>query len=209
MSTDGLIVLVGVVVFAVMFVVVIASKLSGTILNPFRNVNLQKTFKRLLGIDSGSSLLMSTLTKNKMLVANTTTIHGHNYSLYTDDTGNALIVAPLDYQTTIHVLAIGAQSGLPQNQIKNKTISRVELEGDFNEKISLYCTPGKELELLQLFDPVTMQYFASFCEGHSFEIKDGCLTVLQKRTSQETDTSTMFEDLQNFLEKNNQLLARL
>jgi hypothetical protein len=74
----------------------------------------------------------------------------------------------------------------------------------------LYCTPGAEIELLQLFDPADMAYFIDFCRAYDFELYKDTIYISQAANANDAgDTTSLVSDIENFLVRNKIMLDKL
>lgn len=140
-------------------------------------------------------------------------VQGYTYSFIAAQDGRITIIVYLQQNTFMHVVAIGDQSGLDSKLSTvelNARLNKVELEGDFPKRFSLYCTPGAELELLQLFDPGDMAYFVDFCRAYDFELYRDTIYIFQAAdANSQGDTTVLITDIESFLVKNKILLDKL
>lgn len=135
---------------------------------------------------------------------------GYKYNfLYNGSRVMALV--QLGFNTNIHVVATGDRAGNPSLlPFSSKWLTRVELEGDFPTYFKMYCSKDKEVELLTIFDPTDMAYFVDFCRSHNFEIFHDTLYISQiDSASDDSDTTSLVTDINNFLQKNDRTLRKL
>jgi hypothetical protein len=139
---------------------------------------------------------------------------GFKYNFLVSGGGaEAIFIAQLRHDTHLHVLGFGAKSGRAvkvTKQINARWLKQVRLEGDFSTKFNLYCTPGKETKLLEVFTPDVMSDFADFCQAYDLEIFRESLYISQPQGAFDTaDRTALVTDVEKFLATNNQLLNRL
>lgn len=138
---------------------------------------------------------------------------GYQYSFLTNSKGRTMLNIVLKRNTGIHVVAVGSKSisSLPfSERLESRFLKPVRLEGDFPEYFHLYCTPGKERELLQIFDPATMARLIDFCKAYQFEIFHDSLYVSQAADAEDLqDDTTMVADAKTLLEKSGDTFDRL
>jgi len=140
-------------------------------------------------------------------------IEGFEYNFIVGSDGRIIALVQLHHNTKLHMIAIGDKSKLGwrfQNSQLSKRLAKVQLEGDFPKYFSMYCTPGRELELLHVFDPADMARFVDFCRSHDFELFNDTIYMSQAHdTHDENDTTTLIEDVETFVKRNKGLLHRL
>lgn len=146
-------------------------------------------------------------------IAKDNIIEGYRCHFFANTNGRNMIFVELGRNTKLHVVAIGDKSQIASRLhmlSSGKTLTKVDLEGDFPKYFSMYCTPEYEIELLHLFDPSDMAYFVDFCRAYDFEIYHDALYVAKAATSRdENDTTNMFEDVATFLERNKRWLDKV
>jgi hypothetical protein len=138
------------------------------------------------------------------------TFHGYHYNFLYNG-ARLMAFVQLGYKTGIHVVATGDKAGPTVAMAASRAwLTPVRLEGDFPAYFQMYCSTDKEIELLTIFDPADMAYFVDFCRLYNFEIFHDTLYVSQIETAKdEADTTTMIEDVETFLKKNDRTLRRL
>lgn len=133
-------------------------------------------------------------------------MQGYKYNLIAAQSDRVMAVVDLGYNTELHFVGLGANTAFDSKALKSKIgslLRKVDLEGDFPQSFSLYCSRGKEQELLHLFDPADMARFADFCKAYDFELFHDTLYMAHARGGRdENDTTTMIHDLDVFLSKN-------
>lgn len=168
--------------------------------------------KNLLGKDGdGPALASAEMLANASLTSMAEgTIAGYKYNLLYND-GRLMVLVDLGYKTGVHIVATGDRSKIDKGIfVRNKWLKPLELEGDFPEYFRMYCSPGKEMELLTIFEPKTMAYFVDFCRSHNFEIYEDSLYISQSdNAADNTDTTTMIQDAEDFLKNQDPTLRRL
>jgi hypothetical protein len=142
------------------------------------------------------------------------TVAGYDYNLIASQRGRIIIFVHLHQNTFLHIVAQGDRRGTSEDLSSNvqlkKRLNKVQLEGNFPDLFSLYCTPGAEIELLQLFDPADMAYFIDFCRAYDFELYKDTIYISQAANANDAgDTTSLVTDLENFLIKNKVLLDKL
>ena len=211
MSPD-LIVLVGMGLIVVIFFGVLITKLGGTIISPLRIFHpLKQALRRIMPTQDGLVLSDMEMSDSLLLLAHGAEIAGHNYSTFSNSYGTAILIVTLDSPVLIHVVAVGKKPGLMDdlNVLRlQKYLSKVTLEGDYSDHISMFCTKGMEMELLQLFDPSDMAYFMDFCRNYNFEIYKDSLYISMANKDQ-SDSTTMVKDAEKFLSRNENLLTHI
>lgn len=70
----------------------------------------------------------------------------------------------------------------------------VALEGMFSAHFNLYTSRQTQLEIRELFDPATMQYFMDFCSNFDFEIYQDSLLIATRTSQAANDSTDTFED---------------
>jgi hypothetical protein len=138
---------------------------------------------------------------------------GFTYRLMTNDKSRVMVSVQLGHDTGAHILAFGDKSrlsGLAQRSISKKWLAPVELEGDFPDYFRLYCSPAKQMEVREFFNPKTMLQFVEFCRAYDFEIFDETLFIFQAQGAEDAaDQTTLTADVESFLQENAQVLIRL
>lgn len=136
-----------------------------------------------------------------------------NYDLMANEAGIVMVFVDLGRKTDLHLLAIGDKSNinsLVTEAISNKWLKPVRLEGDFPDYFSLYASPNKELEVLELFDPTTMAGFIDFCRDYDFEIFNDELFISQSKNKDTGDSNdTLITTIEAFLQKNAEVISKL
>lgn len=204
MSADSLIVLVSQIIFAVPIVAIIYTMLRKVRPRP-------RGFLR--SLNDGPLLSSSQLLENKdLLNVFKGQIRGYKYSLLTNRLGRVMLYVTLPRSTGIHVVGIGSKSGFGSQLMKPRmksNLTQLDLEGDFPNDFKMYCSPGKELELLRIFDPSDMAYFADFCRAYDFELFHDSIYISQAEGARDTkDSTTLVKDAEEFIERNEKLLQR-
>lgn len=138
---------------------------------------------------------------------------GYDYNLLINGNGRVMLNVTLGNNTGIHVVATGSKSISSQpfsERIESRFLKPVTLEGDFPEHFELYCTPGKERELLQIFDPATMARLIDFCKAYELEIFHDTLHIAQAQNADDKeDQTTMLADAETLLTKCGDTFSRL
>jgi hypothetical protein len=116
----------------------------------------------------------------------------------------------LGFVTNIHVIVVGDKSlKLLGGLGRNPWLSQVKLEGDFPDYFRIYCSKGREMELLQLFEPDTMAYFVDLCRAYNLEIYQDTVYMSQgSRAVDDKDNTPMLADVEKFLTDQQQTLRR-
>jgi hypothetical protein len=145
--------------------------------------------------------------------ANNVMIEGYKAHFFANTNGRSMIYIELGRNTKLHTITVGDKSDLRaqlNSRKARKFLTPVTLEGDFPDHMSMFCTSGYELELVQLFDPSDMAYFVDFCRAYDFEIYHDALYIAQgPKTMDENDTTTMSKDVEVFLKRNKPWLDRV
>jgi hypothetical protein len=214
MPPDVIIVLVGMGIFALMFFGVIVVKLHGTSMSPFRVFHrLKIILRRFTPPGDGTILSGAVLSDAPLAIAAYAEIAGYPYSILANDDSTTMILVGLHKPVNTHIVAIGKSSGWAAgiNKMRmQRYLEPVRLEGGYSEEIAMFCTKGKELELLQLFDPSDMAYFMDYCKAYNFEIYKDSIYISQTRGAKDAaDDTPMIKDVKEFLVRNEKLLARI
>lgn len=138
-------------------------------------------------------------------------MEGFSYNLIAAGNGRVIVLVDLARNTGLHIVAIGAKSGLQGRLVASgSSLIKVDLEGDYPEDFSMYTTTGTEQELLQLFDPADMAYFADFCQAYDVELYHESLYFSQAALADDkSDPTPLTKDVQQFLRRNKRLLNGL
>ncbi len=135
------------------------------------------------------------------------------YNLLTNSAGDVMLLVTLPRNTNLHIVAVGENSLLLKllaERVSNNLLEPAELEGDFPDYFKVYCTPGKQVELRQVLEPVNMQQFVDFCKGYNFEIFKDVLYVSQAgKTADHADDTTLVSDTEEFIRRNDGMLKRV
>jgi len=152
------------------------------------------------GTEEGASLVISMYTTGVGLAkVSDGTLLGMHYSLLiTSETshpdelpvginpapsGQIIMSLDLPSISNVHIAGFSLKNDTFRYLLGNTNISRVmspiKLEGDFPDYFKLYCTKGRELELLELLDPASMAYLVDFCERLNFELVGNSLYFVQ------------------------------
>ncbi len=138
---------------------------------------------------------------------------GYPYLLLTNKSNRVMLHITLPEVSELHLVAVGAksrQSSPIARLIRGHFLEPVGLEGDFPKDFYLYCTPGHQTEIRQVFEPVTMAYVMEFCRSYRIELFQDTFYIAQAdQTEDQRDTTTMVEDAKHLLERHGDLLARL
>jgi len=140
------------------------------------------------------------------------TSSGFEYNLMANSAGTVTVFVNLIKSTNLHLVAIGDKSKLasPIEKRIGRFIEPVELEGDFPDYFKMYCTPSRQIELRELFDPVEMQDFVSLCREYDFEIFYDAMYISQVEGSlDKDDQTTLIADVDSFIKKNSELIKKL
>lgn len=124
------------------------------------------------------------------------TMEGFDYNIMTNDVGRVMILIKLHGNTMMHVVVIGENSQLDiplTEKIGSNLLKKAELEGDFPDYFKLYCTPGKEVELRQIFAPDSMQVLVNLCQSFDIEIYDETLYLSAAAKSESQESATLSE----------------
>ncbi len=140
-------------------------------------------------------------------------VEGFAYNVIAGGNGRIMIFVALHKNTHLHIVAVGdktdIQSKLSSPQLK-KHLTKIDLEGDFPSYFSMYSTPGREQELLELFNPADMAYFVDFCRAYDFELYHDSIYISQSQDAVDPDDHTvLIKDVEAFLKHNHELLSRV
>jgi hypothetical protein len=135
------------------------------------------------------------------------------YTLKTNNAGRTMMEITMDHDTEIHILAIGARSGIKSKlgyAVNHRWLETVTLEGDFPDDFEMYCTRDGQIEVRQVFDPETMAQFADFCRAYNFEIFDDMMYIsVAENADDPRDTTTMVTDIISFIRRNRRVFDNL
>lgn len=137
---------------------------------------------------------------------------GHKYNLLSNSSGRVMMHVTLNANSKIHLVAVGhlSKSELPFTESLEHSLRKIVLEGDFPSYFKVYCTPGKENEVLQILEPVTMQYLADFCKSYQFEIFHDTLYVAKAEGAlDKSDSTTLVADVFKLLKYHGDRFGRL
>lgn len=164
-------------------------------------------------IDEPVVAAVDLLNGDNLLPLHEGTIAGYDYTLLSNTVGRVMLVVSLPHISRVHFVAIGAKSNLDPiiaKQIENHFLEPVVLEGDFPKDFKLYCTPGHQMEIRQIFEPVTMAYVMEFCRSYRLELFRDTFYISQGNgTSEQKDSTTLMEDAQHLLTLHGDLIKRL
>lgn len=124
------------------------------------------------------------------------TMEGFDYNIMTNEEGRVMILIKLHGNTMMHVVAIGENSHLDvplTAKVGSNLLKKAELEGDFTDYFKLYCTPGKEIELMQIFAPDSMEVLVDLCQSFDIEIYDETLYLSAAGKSESQESATLSE----------------
>lgn len=139
-------------------------------------------------------------------------IAGYKYNLLFNKAGRTMMNVSLKHNSKIHLVALGVKSvgSLPFTENLNSRLNELILEGDFPSYFKVFCTPGKESEVLQIMEPVTMQYLAEFCKSYQFEIfKDTVYVSKGVNAVDSSDSTTLVQDTKKLITYHGKLFDRL
>jgi hypothetical protein len=137
---------------------------------------------------------------------------GYKLNLLTNKTGRVMLNVSLHRNTNFHLLAFGARAktSLPLSSGNSHGLQEIVLEGDFPSHFQIYCKPGYQNQTLQILEPVTMQYLATFCKSYDLEIFNDVLYVTKAQGAEdEADSTTIVEDTKKLLEYHGKKFDRL
>lgn len=138
---------------------------------------------------------------------------GFQFNLIAAGSGRIIVFIQLHRKSRLHLIAIGDKSRIGEavnKALKQHNLTKVDLEGDFPSYFTMYCTPDKELELLHLFDPADMAYFADFCRAYDFELYNDTIYISQAGDAKDKeDMSTLVADVEMFLKRNHRFLEKV
>lgn len=212
MSTDLAVILL-ISIFPIIALFIIAHRIEGTIIDPLRDFRVGRLFRNMFSSQDGAIIFSSAIRQSRIAFGSSMQVAGFDYSVLGSDDNRLILLISLKQPTILHIVGIGRKSkqqrGLRKIRL-NRLLSPVTLEGNFSDQIALYCNKGQELELLQIFDPADMAYFADFCQAYDFEIYEQTLYISQAGDARDDkDQTGVITDAKVFLERNSQLLEHL
>jgi len=134
------------------------------------------------------------------------------YSLVTNRTGKVMMLITLNWNTNMHIIALGSLSGssLLKRRISQKWLEPVSLEGNFPDDFRMWCTRDKQMEVRQVFGPETMANFADFCRSYNFELFNNQIYISVAQGARDArDTTSMVTDISQFLHHNEMVLRNI
>lgn len=142
------------------------------------------------------------------------TVQGLRYNFMVSRGGaEAIFMVQLGYDTGLHIVGYGANSRLNNSQhslIENSRLKKIAVEGDVSKKVTLYCTPGKQTKVLQVFASDVLALLADFCQSYDLEIYRDLLFISPAASAyNKDDRASVVNDVETFLAANQQLLTRL
>lgn len=141
------------------------------------------------------------------------TRQGYDYNILVNTKGHLVLFVQLPRNTAFHMLAIGSKSSVSKLAIEalpDDQLRPISLEGNFPQYFRVYCTPKKEVALLQVLAPDTMAHLADFCRSYNVELYNDSLYISWAAGSYDaSDQTTLIEDAFTFIDENKRLLARL
>jgi hypothetical protein len=141
------------------------------------------------------------------------TIAGFDYNLLANSGGRSMVLVSLHGNTHLHIIAIGDKSklSLPLTQkIDSNFLVEIRLEGDFPTYFHLYCTPDKQIEIREILQPNTMEFFIDFCQGYDLEIYDDSLYASQASLdNDQIEDKSLIADTEKLLTNIGQVLDNL
>jgi hypothetical protein len=136
---------------------------------------------------------------------------GYDYNFLHNGAGRITVFVLLDHDTALHIVGIGNKSGLGSKLSKlalRRHLRKLDLEGDFPKSFTMYCSKGREQELLELFDPEDMAFFADFCQKYDFELYNDCIYISKSGdVKEDEDKQTMVADSEVFIKRNQHWLS--
>ncbi|MEO6761086.1 MAG: hypothetical protein ABI220_01755 [Candidatus Saccharimonadales bacterium] len=140
-------------------------------------------------------------------------IAGFQYNLLTNDLDRVMVLVQLGHNSSSHMLAYGDKSLLDEEvkmTIKNRFLEPAVLEGDFPDYFKMYCNPGLQIVLRELFTPDVMANFVDFCRSYDFELFGEVVYFSRAGDAVDADDqTTLVSDVTVFLQKNGDLLKRI
>jgi hypothetical protein len=117
--------------------------------------------------------------------------------------GQIIMNITLPWASQVHIAGISTSDNTVQQLLGNTSLdnrmTQVRLEGDFPEHFHLYCSPEKEIELLQVLDPARMAFLIDFCRYFIWELYGNNLYFVQPEKTQADDVPmTMAEAAEKF-----------
>lgn len=110
----------------------------------------------------------------------------------------------LPFQSRAHIVALGHQDSDFEATMRgmlglNKSVQRVELEGDFPDYFHLYTEPFNQTELRQILDPGVMAFLVDFAEENDWELIGSSLYMVNRGQAKSAENDTpMTADAQAF-----------
>jgi hypothetical protein len=137
---------------------------------------------------------------------------GYKLNLLTNRSGRVMLNITLPKNTKLHLLAFGklGETSLAYTQNISSDLQKIVLEGDFPSYFNIYCTKGRQNEVLRILEPVTMQYLAKFCKSYELELYNEVLYVSKAEDAQDSsDNTTLVQDTKHLLSYHGKRLLRM
>lgn len=167
-----------------------------------RPVDIPHTSVLLSYYTDGSNLMAAARSKIGSMHYNAVVIHN---SQELGAVQSALLYrVELPFFTSIHLLGIPKLSGTDKlNPATGSSLMEpVELEGNYSQYFSLYAEKEMQSESRYVLDPKAMVFTIDFCQSHSWEIVGNELYFVQQSgTGVSDDNTSMFDDIQKFVDE--------
>jgi hypothetical protein len=127
--------------------------------------------------------------------------------------GQMIMKIDLPVKSSVHISGFSLNDNkfkmLLGNTNLESSLTQVKLEGNFPEYFRLYCSNGKEVELLELLDPTNMQFLVDFCESFNFELIDTTLYFTKSNASNKSDNGILTKSAEDFANRILPILLRM
>jgi hypothetical protein len=127
--------------------------------------------------------------------------------------GQMIMKIDLPVKSSVHIAGFSLKDDkfkmLLGNTNLESSLTQVKLEGNFPEYFRLYCSSGKEVELLELLDPTNMQFLVDFCESFNFELIDTTLYFTKSNSSNRSDNGILTKSAEDFANRILPILLRM
>ncbi len=127
--------------------------------------------------------------------------------------GEIIMKIDLPVKSLVHVVGFSLIDDkfkmLLGNTNLESSLAKVQLEGSFPDYFRLYCTNGKEIELLELLDPTNMEFLINFCNSLNFELIDNTLYFVKSNSSQKLDDKLFIKSAVDFADRILPIILRM
>ena len=113
----------------------------------------------------------------------------------------AIFVLDLPFNTSTHVIGLSKEHKIDRLQfasfLKANGLTKVELEGDFDDYFDIYAAEGQDVQVREVLNPKSMEYVVDYCRTHFWEINASELYIVA--TDADKSNDDLISASQNFV----------